>query len=47
MIYELRFSLQANKIAKKWKKSNPSVFKKYAKILAELVETSKDWSWAS
>ncbi len=38
MIYELRFSLQANKIAKKWKKSNPPVFKKYAKILAELVE---------
>ena len=38
MIYDLRFSLQANKVAKKWKKSNPTAFKKYAKILSELME---------
>ena len=38
MIYVLRFSAQADKVAKKWKKSNPSAFKKYAKILAELME---------
>ena len=38
MIYDLRFSSQANKVAKKWKKSNPTAFKKYAKILSELME---------
>lgn len=38
MIYDLKFSLQADKVARKWKKSNPSVFKKYSKILAELIE---------
>lgn len=38
MNYDLRFSLQADKVARKWKKSNPSVYKKYAKILVELME---------
>ena len=38
MIYVLRLSPQADKIAKKWKKSNPSAFKKLARILAELIE---------
>lgn len=42
MIYDLKFSSQADKIAKKWKKSNPSVYKKYAKILAELVEHPRE-----
>ena len=41
MIYTLRFSFQAEKVAKKWKKSNPVVFKKYSKILAELIEHPK------
>lgn len=38
MIYDLKFSSQSERVARKWKKSNPSVFKKYAKILAELIE---------
>lgn len=38
MIYTLRFSFVAEKVAKKWKKSNPVVFKKYSKLLAELIE---------
>lgn len=41
MIYTLRFSFQAEKVAKKWKKSNPVVFKKYSKILAELIQHPK------
>lgn len=38
MTYELKFSPPVEKAAKKWKKSNPSVYKKFVKILAELVE---------
>lgn len=41
MIYVLRFSPQAHKVAKKWKKSSPSLFKKYSKILTELIEHPK------
>lgn len=41
MIYDLKFSLQADKVARKWKKSNPLVYKKYSKILAELIEHPK------
>ena len=38
MIYVLKFSQQADKVARKWKKSNPSLYKKYSKILTELME---------
>ncbi len=38
MIYDLKFSPQADKVAKKWKRSNPSVYQKYTKILVELME---------
>lgn len=38
MTYVLKFSQQADKVTKKWKKSNPSLFKKYSKILFELME---------
>lgn len=41
MIYKLKFSSQAEKAAKKWKKSNPSIYKKYTKILVELMEHPK------
>lgn len=38
MIYVLKFSQQADKVARKWKKSKPSLYKKYSKILTELME---------
>ena len=47
MIYDLKFSPQADKIAKKWKKSNPSVYKKYAKILDRAGGTSQRGDWPS
>lgn len=38
MIYTIVFSGQAQKVMKKWKKSNPTTFKKLAEILHELTE---------
>lgn len=38
MSYVLTFSSSASKVLKKWKKSNPAVFKKAAIILDELTE---------
>lgn len=38
MMYELTFDPSVEKIISKWKKSNPSLYKKLGKILHELVD---------
>lgn len=37
-MYEVRVSTDAEKVIKKWKKSNPQLFKKYQKIFHELMD---------
>ena len=37
-MYEVRVSTDAEKVIKKWKKSNPQLFKKYQKLFHELVD---------
>jgi len=37
MIYSIVYSKEADKTLAKWKKSNPALFKKYGKILEELM----------
>ena len=37
MTYSVSYSKGIDKILKKWKKSNPVLFKKYSKILEELI----------
>ena len=37
MIYSISYSKDIDKVLKKWKKSNPVLFKKYSKILEELM----------
>ena len=37
MIYSIVYSKDVDKILKKWKKSNPVLFKKYCKLLEELM----------
>ena len=41
MMYTIRISDGANIVISKWKKSSPNLFKKYAKILSELMERPK------
>ncbi len=36
MSYRIQFSIEAQKVIKKWKKSNPTSFKKLYKLLPEL-----------
>lgn len=38
MIYSIEFSKQATKTLKKWKKSNPALFKKVSIILNDMME---------
>ena len=38
MIYTVITSMSAEDVIKKWKKSNPKLFKKYQKIYHELVD---------
>lgn len=38
MNYTITFANSAQKVLKKWKKSNPNLFKKTANILAELID---------
>ena len=38
MSYIIEFSSNTQKVIKKWKKSNPKLFKKYKKIYHELVD---------
>lgn len=38
MIYKIDFSTQAQKIVKKWKKSNPIAFNKLRNLLPEIAE---------
>ena len=38
MIYKIITSKDAENVIKKWKKSNPKLFKKYEKIYLELVD---------
>ena len=38
MIYTIITSRSAEDVIKKWKKSNPKLFKKYQKIYHELVD---------
>ena len=42
MIYKLDFSKDAEKIAKKWKKSNKPLFEKLRKILNSIIETPRE-----
>lgn len=37
MMYSIAYSKAVDKILAKWKKSNPVLFKKYSKILEELM----------
>ena len=37
MIYSISYSKGVDRVLKKWKKSNPVLFKKYSKILEELM----------
>lgn len=37
MIYAIEYSKEVDKVLKKWKKSNPVIFKKYSRILEELM----------
>lgn len=38
MMYELKFDPSADKTIRKWKKSNPNLYKKLGKILHELID---------
>lgn len=38
MIYKISVSNSADKTVRKWKKSNPNLFKKYEKIYKELMD---------
>ena len=38
MKYSIQLSKEANKVAAKFKKSNPAAFKKYAALLDEIVD---------
>ena len=42
MNYSVAYSKDVDKILKKWKKSNPALFKKYSKILEELIEHPRE-----
>ena len=42
MRYSLVFSEQSQKVLKKWKKSNPSVFKKASEILNDIAEHPRE-----
>ena len=37
-MYEVQVSSEAEKVIKKWKKSNPQLFKKYQKLYHELAD---------
>ena len=37
-MYEIKVSTDADKVIRKWKKSNPQLFKKYQKIYHELAD---------
>ena len=37
-MYEVRVSSDAEKVIKKWKKSNPQLFKKFQKLFHELAD---------
>lgn len=37
-MYEVRVSFDAEKVIKKWKKSNPQLFNKYQKLFHELAD---------
>lgn len=37
MTYSIEYSKDVDKILKKWKKSSPTLFKKYCKLLEELM----------
>lgn len=37
-MYEVKVSSDAEKVIKKWKKSNPQLFKKYQKLFHELAD---------
>ena len=37
-MYEVKVSTEADKVVKKWKKSNPQLWKKYQKIYHELID---------
>lgn len=37
-MYEVKVSTEADRVLKKWKKSNPQLWKKYQKIYHELID---------
>ena len=38
MMYKVEVSKRADKVVRKWKKSNPELFKKYKKLYCELID---------
>ena len=38
MIYTIEYSKEADKTLRKWKKSNPNLFKKATKILMDIMQ---------
>ena len=38
MMYKVEVSKSADKVVRKWKKSNPELFKKYKKLYCELID---------
>lgn len=44
MIYTIEYSKEADKTLRKWKKSNPNLFKKATKILMDIMKLHvQDW----
>ena len=44
MIYTIEYSKEADKTLRKWKKSNPNLFKKATKILMDIMQLHVlDW----
>ena len=42
MIYTIEYSKEADKTLRKWKKSNPNLFKKATKILMDIMQHPHD-----
>ena len=45
MIYTIEYSKEADKTLRKWKKSNPSLFKEATKILMDIMQHPRTQGW--